>query len=249
MVIYRSPEKISAFIVKWISEKISASGASGAALGISGGVDSAVLAALLAQACGGSNVLGVVMPIHSAAIDEEYAMLLPRAFGISAYKADLSDAYDVTLSAIQRDGEDLSYLPAANLKPRLRMAALYSLAQQRGYLVCGSSNRVELMFGYFTKYGDSGVDLLPMADLLKGEVRLLAEYLGVPRPIIEREPSAGLWEGQTDEKEMGLSYGELDDYFAGGVAADRIRVKIEDAALRSEHKRNFPPAARIPDGI
>lgn len=249
MTIYRNPEKISAFIVKWISDKISASGAAGAALGISGGIDSAVLAALLARACGGTNVLGVVMPIHSAVIDEEYAMLLPSAFGISAYKADLSGTYDTMLGAIQSDGESLSRLPASNLKPRLRMTALYSLAQQRGYLICGSSNRVELMFGYFTKYGDSGVDLLPMADLLKGEVRLLAEYLGVPRPIIEREPSAGLWEGQTDEKEMGLSYSELDNYFASGFATDRIRVKIEDAASRSEHKRNFPPAARIPEGL
>lgn len=247
--IYRKPKELSVYIEKWLHEKISVSGAKGAVLGISGGVDSAVLAGLLARVYGGQNVLGVVMPIYSSAIDEDYAMLLPAVFGINSYKVDLSKTYDMTLSSIEAGGEELSFLSAANIKPRLRMMTLYALAQRRGYLVCGSSNRVELKLGYFTKYGDSGADLLPMADLLKGEVRLLAEYLGVPSPIIERAPSAGLWEGQTDEAEIGLTYNDLDRYFATGFAADEVKIKIEDAMAKSEHKRFFPPIAVLPDTL
>lgn len=247
LLIYRDPKKMSAYIEKWLDEKIASSGAKGVALGVSGGVDSAVLAGLLSRVCGGSNVLGVAMPIHSQAVDEEYAMLLPAVFGINSYKVDLSAVYDAMLRSVEECGAELSLLPSANIKPRLRMAALYALAQQRGYLVCGGSNRVELMLGYFTKYGDSGVDLLPMADLLKGEVRLLAEYLGVPRPIIDRAPSAGLWEGQTDEAEMGLTYNDLDRYFATGFATEEVRVKIESAMAKTEHKRYFAPAAKLPN--
>jgi len=245
MSIYRAPEKLACYIEKWLAEHISAAGAKGAVLGISGGIDSAVLAGLLSRAVGGGKVLGVIMPIRSQPIDEEYAMLLPAVFGIKTHKVDLSAVYDATVSNIERNGEKLSELAAANIKPRLRMTALYALAQTNGYLVCGSGNRVELMFGYFTKYGDSGADLLPMADLLKGEVRLLAEYLGVPLPIIDRAPSAGLWEGQTDEGEMGITYNDLDNFFATGFATDEVRVKIESALARSEHKRNMPPIAQI----
>lgn len=246
MTVYRDPVKISAYIENWLSEKLSAAGAKGAALGISGGIDSAVLARLLARVCGASKVLGVIMPIHSLPVDEEYAELLAGAFKIEVRKADLSGVYDLMAEAVGLAGEEPPLMSLANIKPRLRMTALYAMAGSRGYLVCGSGNRVELMYGYFTKYGDAGVDLLPMADLLKGEVRLLAEYLGVPRPIIERAPSAGLWEGQTDEEEMGLSYDALDAYFATGLAPDGVKSKIESAMARSEHKRNSPPVAKLP---
>ena len=112
-------------------------------------------------------------------------------------------------------------------------------------LVCGTGNRVELTVGYFTKHGDSGVDLLPLGDLLKGEVRELARLLEVPAPIIEKPPSAGLWEGQTDEGEMGFSYEELDRYMAKGEGPETVRGFVEKARLRSEHKRNTAPVCRI----
>ena len=108
------------------------------------------------------------MPCHSQPVDEEYALQLAAAFGIRTYKVDLSPAYDTLVSSISANGIELCALPAANIKPRLRMTSLYAIAQQHGYLVCGGGNRDEIMYGYFTKYGDSGVDLLPMADLLKG---------------------------------------------------------------------------------
>lgn len=246
MTIYREPDKICRFLQGWIREQFAYSGAKGAVLGISGGIDSATLAGLLAKVLGPENVIGVIMPCHSQPVDEEYARLLAAKFGIKTYKVELSQAFDSLFSAIGADGLELGALPAANIKPRLRMATLYAVAQQHGYLVCGGGNRDEIMYGYFTKYGDSGVDLLPLADLLKGEVRALAKYLGVPKEIIDRPPTAGLWAGQTDESEMGITYDDLDKYLATGEAAEEVKTKIERAVARSEHKRKFAPAAILP---
>ena len=249
MSVYRDTTKITEYLVGWIKEHFGATGAKDTVLSISGGIDSAVLTGLLCRSIGKDNVLGVIMPCHSQPVDEEYALQLAAAFGIRTYKVDLSPAYDTLVSSISANGIELCALPAANIKPRLRMTSLYAIAQQHGYLVCGGGNRDEIMYGYFTKYGDSGVDLLPMADLLKGEVRALALHLGVPPDIIKRPPTAGLWEGQTDECEMGITYEQLDNYLATGVAEDNVREKIECAMARSEHKRKFPPMASIPKDI
>ena len=195
-------------------------------------------------------------------IDEEYAALLADAIKIKRAKVDLSAVYDAAVAALEAGGVKPDGLAAANIKPRLRMTALYAIAQQQGALVCGGGNKDEITMGYFTKYGDSGVDLLPLADLLKGEVWAVAEYLGVPREIIDRPPTAALWEGQTDEAEMGLTYKELDAYIATGDAAEAAdayiatgeaseaaKEKIERANKRSAHKRLFPPMAKLPDNL
>ena len=249
MTIYRDTTKIADYLTEWIKAQIGSTGAKGAVLGISGGIDSAVLTGLLCRSIGQDNVLGVIMPCHSQPIDEEYALVLASAFGIRTYKVDLTGAYEQMVSSIKANGLDLDTLPSANIKPRLRMTTLYAIAQQHGYLVCGGGNRDEIMYGYFTKYGDSGVDLLPMSDLLKGEVKALALHLGVPPDIIKRPPTAGLWEGQTDEAEMGLTYEQLDNYLASGVAEDKTKEQIENSMARSEHKRKFPPMAKIPKDI
>ena len=249
MSIYRDPEKIAAYLESWIKEKFAEAGASRAVLGISGGIDSALLAALLAKALGPENVTGVMMPCHSMPIDEEYAALLADAIKIKRAKVDLSAVYDAEVAALEAGGAKPEGLAAANIKPRLRMITLYSIAQQQGALVCGGGNKDEITMGYFTKYGDSGVDLLPLADLLKGEVWAVAEYLGVPREIIDRPPTAALWEGQTDEAEMGLTYKELDAYIATGEASEAAKEKIERANKRSAHKRLFPPMAKLPDNL
>ncbi len=249
MSIYRDPQKIAEYLTSWIKDHFRDAGADCAILGISGGIDSAVLAGLLAKALGKENVTGVIMPCHSQPVDEEYAIQLAEAFGINKYKVDLTETYDKMVSSISEEGLELGTLASANIKPRLRMAVLYAAAQQKGCLVCGGGNKDEIMYGYFTKYGDSGVDLLPMSDLLKGEVRALALHLGVPPDIINRAPTAGLWAGQTDESEMGLTYEELDNYLAGGKTEESIKQKIEKAVLRSEHKRKFAPMANIPEDI
>ena len=129
----------------------------------------------------------------------------------------------------------------ANLKPRIRMATLYYFANQLHYLVVGSGNKCELAVGYFAKYGDGGVDILPLGNLVKSQVRELAHYLGIPEEVVDKPPSAGLWEGQTDEQEMGLTYEELDRYFTTGEATEEVRKRIEEKIALNAHKRVMPP--------
>ena len=121
------------------------------------------------------------------------------------------------------------------------MAIIYFYANRLNYLVVGSSNRCELSIGYFTKYGDGGVDIMPLGNLVKSQVRDLARHLGIPQEIIDKPPSAGLWAGQTDEQEMGLTYEQLDAYFTTGKAPDAVRRRIEERIARNAHKRTVPP--------
>jgi NAD+ synthase len=133
-------------------------------------------------------------------------------------------------------------VPLANVKPRLRMSALYYIANAMNYLVAGTGNRSELTIGYFTKYGDGGVDVLPIGHLLKSEVRALARALEVPASIIEKPASAGLWLGQTDEEEMGFTYADLESYLTEGpeAVAPALAMRIERLIRASEHKRALP---------
>lgn len=231
-------------LTNWIKEKVKAAGLNGVVFGMSGGIDSSVIAVLSKQAFPDSS-LGLVMPCHSIGQDEQDAMDLAEKFAIKTHKVALDSVYD-SLVQIVSAGMDapLSNLAQANIKARLRMATLYAYANQLGYLVVGSGNRSELATGYFTKYGDSGVDILPLGNLVKAQVRELASYLEVPEGIITKPPSAGLWHGQTDEKEMGLTYREIDNYLLKDKATDVVRGKIEAKFAQSEHKRNTPP---IPD--
>jgi NAD+ synthase len=136
-------------------------------------------------------------------------------------------------------GDVKARLPLANVKPRLRMSALYFIANSLNYLVVGTGNRSELTVGYFTKYGDGGADLLPLGRLLKSEVRELAADLEIPQSIIDKAPSAGLWAGQTDEDEMGFSYGDLERYLIDGPqgVAPALAMRIERLMRTTEHKR------------
>ncbi len=237
-------KQIADKLTNWIKEKVTAAGLKGVVLGMSGGIDSSVIAVLSKQAFPDSS-LGLVMPCHSIGQDEQDAMALAHKFEIKTQKVALDSVYDSLVQLIS-GGMDapLSNLTQANIKARLRMTTLYAYANQLNYLVVGSGNRSELVTGYFTKYGDSGVDILPLGNLVKTQVRELAVYLGVPEVIITKPPSAGLWHGQTDENEMGLTYREIDDYLLNDEATDIISQKIEAMFAKSEHKRNTPP---IPD--
>ncbi len=231
-------------LVFWIKEKVAAAGLKGTVFGMSGGIDSSVIAILSKRAFQDSS-LGLVMPCHSIGQDEQDAMSVAKEFAIETKKIALDSVYD-SLVQILSNGMDapLSKLTQANIKARLRMITLYSYANQFGYLVVGSGNRSELVTGYFTKYGDSGVDILPLGNLVKAQVRDLAAYLGIPEEIIVKPPSAGLWHGQTDETEMGLTYKEIDEYLLNDNATDGIRRKLESMFATSEHKRKAPP---LPD--
>lgn len=230
-------------IATWIAEQIKASGQTGAVLGLSGGIDSAVVAGLCARAVGKENVLGVIMPSHSAGMDAEHARLTAQAWGIESTEIELSGMYDRMIAALP-PGNDMAN---ANIKPRLRMITLYHHANTLRRLVVGTGNKSELMIGYFTKYGDGGVDLLPIASLYKHQVRELAREIGVPEAIITKPPSAGLWTGQTDENEMGISYEVLDRTLealeTGHTAGidDATLNKVRRMVDTSAHKRRLAP--------
>lgn len=123
------------------------------------------------------------------------------------------------------------------------MSTLYLAGQERGYLVVGTDNAAETVTGYFTKYGDGGVDILPISSLLKRQVRELGKYLDIPEAIIAKPPSAGLYEGQTDESEMGIFYDDIDDYVTGFEVPEEVKQRIQAMEARSQHKRELPPSA------
>lgn len=233
-------------LVRWIRQKVDEAGARGTVVGLSGGVDSAVVAGLCREAVG-DRALAVVMPIHSLPEDVDHALLVSEAFGIETIVLPLDRLHDCFIEGLPpgmrpRDSHSLA---VANVKPRLRMAALYYYANALNYLVVGTSNRAELTVGYFTKFGDGAADILPLANLLKREVRDLAVEMGVPSAVIDKAPSAGLWEGQTDEAEMGLAYRDIDRYLATGEGESWVIAKIETLRARSQHKRERPPMAPV----
>jgi len=231
-------------LASWIRDKVLAAGCKGVVVGMSGGLDSSVLAVLCHRAFPQST-LGVFMPCYSKQEDMEHAMAVANQFSIPTKNVVLDAVFDTLLKALAVDRVEpgVQRLAEANLKARLRMLTLYYFANQLKYMVAGSGNRSELSVGYFTKYGDGGVDILPLGNLVKGQVRELASFLGIPQQIIDKLPSAGLWEGQTDEGDLGLSYEELDRYLITGQASSELKRKIEFMIATSGHKRQPPPAA------
>lgn len=227
---------------QWLHERVEDAKASGIILGLSGGIDSSVLAALARESLGRDGVLGVIMPCHSMNEDEEDARLLARELDIPFERVDLSEIFDSLYGRIESITGSTIELVRSNMKARLRMVTLYSLAQSKNLLVCGTSNRSEYETGYFTKYGDSGVDLMPLAGFLKREIREIARILHVPEKIITKAPSAGLYAGQTDESDMGFTYDVLDEYLESGSINDpKAKERIDVMRRRSEHKRKPIP--------
>ena len=227
---------------QWLCGEVRKAGASGIILGLSGGIDSSVLAALGREALGRDGVLGVIMPCHSSPEDESDAKLLADTLDVRYTRVDLSATFDSLRGEI---GGELSPLVSSNMKARLRMVTLYALGQSQSLLVCGTSNRSEYETGYFTKYGDSGSDLMPLVSFLKRDIRAMARILGVPERIINKAPSAGLVAGQTDEGDMGFTYDVLDEYLATGkIDSPSAKERIDVMRRRSEHKRKPIPIFR-----
>ena len=226
-------------IVSWIKQKVKDSEAKGIVLGLSGGIDSAVVAALAKEAVGKDNLLVLFLPCNSDPQDFKDAKLVAQKLELKAKLVDLSAVYNNFIKVLP----GAISLARGNLKPRLRMSALYYFANKLNYLVCGTGNKSELMVGYFTKYGDGGVDILPIADLFKRQVRQLARELKIPQAIITKAPTAGLWSGQTDEVEMGITYNKLDDILdrfcnhKKQMADQKSVDKVIKMYKKSEHKR------------
>jgi len=239
---YMNLEQSAEKLVLWIRDKVLAAGYKGVVLGMSGGLDSSVGAVLCYRAFP-QGMLGVIMPCYSRQEDMEHAMAVADKFSIPTRTVVLDAAFDTLLKVLPDDkaDPDVSRLAKANIKSRLRMLILYYFANRLKYMVVGAGNRSELSVGYFTKYGDAGVDILPLGNMVKGQVRELAHFLGIPQQIIDKPPSAGLWEGQTDEGELGLSYEELDRYLVTGEASAELKKRIESMIASSDHKRQPPP--------
>jgi NAD+ synthase len=236
-------EKLAAHLAGWIETTIEGGGGVGAVVGVSGGVDSAVVAALCKRAFP-HHSLALVMPCASDPADIDDAHLVAHHFGIASCTVDLTPTFHVLTRELH---VSCSELPAddrsatANVKPRLRMTALYALANHLGYRVVGTGNASELALGYFTKYGDGAADLLPLGGVAKTTVLELARHLGVPERVLAKPPSAGLWAGQTDEDELGFTYAELDAHLAGKPGPHAAEIERRIAAGR--HKRELAPIA------
>jgi len=244
-------------IVDWLRQRLTAAGARGFAVGLSGGVDSAVVARLCQLAAPG-HVAAAILPCRSDSRDEADALQVADQFALPVIRIDLEPTYDALIAEMRgaltrldaqvaadarHDDGDVARVALGNVRPRLRMTALYFVANSLGYLVAGTGNRSELMIGYFTKHGDGGVDVLPIGHLLKGEVRSLAASLGVPKAIIDKPASAGLWTGQTDEAEMGFRYSDLEAYLTEGPegVSPALALRLERMIRATEHKRALPP--------
>ena len=227
--------------VNWLRGVLESTGAEGFVFGNSGGKDAALVGVLCRMAS--ENTIGVKMPCNTPqnfSSDRDHADLLAQEFEIIQLEANLHDAfYEIHNNIPIHLDKDAR----VNIAPRLRMTTLYAIALQKGLLVVGTGNRSERHVGYFTKFGDGGCDINPISDLTASEVYAMAKFLEVPDEILEKAPSAGLEEGQTDEGELGFSYKELDEYILGlGDLNANIetKLKIDQLNRRSEHKRNLP---------
>jgi len=220
--------------VTWIREVLAEAGATGVVFGSSGGKDSVLVGILCKMAC--NNTLGIILPCESKRNFEEDtkdALLFAKHFSIEHITADLTAAKKALVAALPLE---LNKQASTNINPRLRMAALYAVAATRNALVAGTGNRSETHMGYFTKWGDGGCDFNPIADLTVTEIYEFLQHLGAPQIFWTKAPSAGLFEGQTDEEEMGVSYAEIDKYLLVGEIGPNID-KIEQAHKISNHKR------------
>ena len=228
--------------VAFIRSRLESSGMKGIVYGNSGGKDSALVGILCKAAC--DDTVGIIMPCASSrnySIDRDDGLEVAEKFGIECRFVDLTDTRGALVSALG-GAVVLTDMAVANIAPRLRMAALYAVALSEGRLVAGTGNASEAYVGYFTKWGDGAHDFNPIADLTVTEIYEFLEYLHAPRAIIEKAPSAGLFEGQTDEAEMGITYAAIDAYISGRPVSDHDRAVIERMHANSEHKRE--PIAR-----
>lgn len=222
--------------VNWIREILAEAHANGIVIGNSGGKDCTLVEILSKMAT--DNVLSVIMPCESKRnynIDRDHALLVADKYDIKTIEVDITDAKLALKSALAPIIGEAVPMAYGNMNPRLRMTVLYTVAQTYNYLVAGTGNASERFMGYFTKWGDGAFDFNPIADLTVAEIYEMLEYLDAPREIIDKAPSAGLFDGQTDEDEMGVKYSDVDEYIKTGKSANQD--KIIGANKRTEHKR------------
>lgn len=240
-------------IEAFIKTRVSEAGAKGVVIGISGGIDSAVVASLAVRSLGSEKVQALFLPSSSTPpSDLADVKGLCSQLGINFTIVDIQKIVNAFSGSLDQS-EQTSTLEWMNLKPRIRQSCWYFFANKLNYLVCGTGNKSELMIGYYTKYGDGAVDILPIGDVYKTHVYQLGEYLKIPKRIQNKIPSAGLTVGQTDEEEIGMSYNQLDCILLGlerfqsnEEVANQLDIplsdvkKVQSMIYQSEHKRRGP---------
>lgn len=246
-------------IVEFISDQIGVSGLEGAIVSASGGIDSAVTLVLTVKAIGHNRVRALMMPERDITpqCDVDDVMQLTEMLDVKCDVVEITPVIHVMRSTLPFYDPSV-LISSGNVKTRVRMIIAYHYANSMSSMVIGSTNKTEWMMGYFTKYGDGGVDLMPIADLYKTQVRQLARHLKIPRRIIEKTPTAGLWIGQSDEDELGIKYETLDPILyawergmdlndiarAVGVDPSTVR-RVLERARSNEHKRRLPLILRL----
>ncbi len=248
-------KKVTEVITGFIKGMVAGSGTEGVVVGLSGGIDSTVVAYLSVKALGEDSVYGLIMPDSNVTPEEDVrdAKDVAESLGIRHWYRDISDiveAYERSDFFIQ------DKIAIGNLRARIRMSLLYYFANSRNLLVIGTGDRSEILIGYFTKYGDGGVDFLPIGDLYKTQVRWLGEWLGVPEQIVRKPSSPQLWRGHKAEDEIGIPYSRI-DLILHAIFDLRMDVRelrnmfgedvdrILELNSKSAHKRAMPPVARV----
>ena len=227
--------------VDFIREQLSKSGATGIVFGNSGGKDCALVGILCKKAC--DNTVGIMMPCSSSVNygnDIKDAISVAELYNIENRTIDLTKTAEAIKVAVSGATDEITKTAEINIPPRLRMTALYTVAASENRLVAGTGNRSERHMGYFTKWGDGAFDFNPIADLTVTEVLDFLRFFDAPKEIIEKPPSAGLYEGQTDEKDMGITYKAIDEYLLNGKCSEEDLEIINRYHNVSEHKRRLP---------
>ena len=240
MSIHRSYKHEFEERVEFIKNLLNETGCNAIVYGNSGGKDSALVGILCKAAC--DNTLGIMLPCAASmnfTKDKEDAVAVANQYGIDLACIDLTAMREDLIKSSEEICQ-LTDMSIANISPRLRMTALYLIAQSRNALVAGTGNRCEYFMGYFTKWGDGAYDFNPIADLTVSEIYEFLKYLNAPESVISKAPSAGLFEGQTDEGEMGVTYADIEKYLAGERVEDNARQIIKNAHKVTEHKRKPP---------
>ena len=243
-------------IESFIAHQVEASGRKGVVLGLSGGVDSALVARLCADAVGPQRVLALGLPEGQGGKDMADARGYAAALGVGFRVVDIAPLVAPFEAALKPRKSDR--VTRGNLRARARMVVLYFVANAEGRLVMGTGNKSELLCGYFTRWGDGGVDFLPIGDLYKTQVQDMARHLGIPESIVDKPPTAGLWPGQTDEGDLGIAYDDLDRILLGielqmdadaiaektGVRVREVR-RIEALVAATSYKRKLPLIPKV----